>query len=423
MRRRWGAGLVVVTLAALVLGACSRTAAPAARVNGSEVSQAQLWDAVALQEKLADVTGGAASSPIARGKLESSYVTSGVSEVLGGLVVSRILEQDLERLGLAVDDAAVDSVRAQVEQSPQDAQILQQLAPDEQDMLLRQFAVTQVLQDFAADAANLAEPDEETVRSFFEEDPEQFRVVCTRMLFVTTEAQALQARGRIAAGESFETVTTEMAVDPDEARGGVLQCLSARSLPEEIADALTRAQPATLLAPVKVADGYYVVFYQETREPSLDTARDLVREQIATNPQVKLQLLVQRAVRVADVEVNPEFGVWTGDLQSPVVPRTPASNTGEEDLGTSPQDRARREELLSRLPSGFLDSLTPQQRARVDTMALDQLEALVTQMSQSLPGETVVPQPDPATPGVTPDPAAPGVTPEPVAPGPATPEQ
>lgn len=405
MRRTSVAGLVVVLAAALALGACNATAAPAARVNGSKVTQAQLWDRVALQQKIADVSGGAGSAALSPGKLEASYAATGVSEVLGGLVVNRILEQDLERLGLTVDDVAVESVRAQIEQNPQDAQILDQLAPAEQEVLLRQFAVTQTLQTFASDPANLAEPDDDTVRTFYEDDPEQFRVVCARMMFVTAEAQALQARSRIAAGETFETVTKEMAVDPDQARGGAVQCVSVRSLPDELATAFATSRPATLLAPVKVADGYYVVFYQETREPSIETARDLVREQVADNPQVKVQLIVERAVRTADVEVNPEFGMWTGDLQSPVVPRTPLKNTGEEDLGTSPQDRARREDLLSRLPPGFLDGLTPEQRASVDAMALDQLEALVDQVGQAVPGATVAPQQGAGEPGSGPGPA------------------
>lgn len=401
----------VVVFAALVFGACDRTAAPAARVNGETVSQDQLWNRVALQKKLTEVTGDTSSGALAAGKLESSYATQGVSEILGGLVVNRILEQEITRLGLVVDDATIEDVRAQVQQSAQDAQTLRQLAPEDQYLLLRQFGVAQVLQDWASDPAHLAEPDEDTVRTFFDDDPEQFRMVCARILFTTGAPQADAARARIAAGESFETVAKEMSVDPGQSKDGAVQCLAQRSLPPELADATSRAARDTLLVPVKTADGYYVVFLVETREPSLDTARGVVAEQVSSNPQVKLQLILQRALRMADVEVNPEFGMWTADLQTPVVPRTGPAITGEEGQGQSPEDRSRREELMTRLPPAFLAQLTPTQRARLDEMPIDDLAALVSQVEQAQLGSDVAPDPGAAG-GDVPDteatPAAPG---------------
>lgn len=264
--------VVAVLVAAGALGGCTRTAAPAARVNGSTVTQAQLWDRVALQKKLSEATGDTTSA-LAPGKLESSYATSGVSEVLGGLVVNEIVEEEIEHLGLVVDGTAVERVRTQVRQSPQDAEILDRLDPADQDALLRQFALNQVLQQYAADPSHPAEPDDEMVRTFFDEDPEQFRTVCARILFTTAEPQAQQARARIAAGEPFESVAAEMSVDPQQSQGGSVQCLAQRSLPPELSDAIAQAAPSTLLAPVKAADGYFVVFYVETKEPSLETAR------------------------------------------------------------------------------------------------------------------------------------------------------
>lgn len=377
--------VVAVLVAAGALGGCTRTAAPAARVNGSTVTQAQLWDRVALQKKLSEATGDTTSA-LAPGKLESSYATSGVSEVLGGLVVNEIVEEEIEHLGLVVDDAAVERVRTQVRQSPQDAEILDRLDPADQDALLRQFALNQVLQQYAADPSHPAEPDDEMVRTFFDEDPEQFRTVCARILFTTAEPQAQQARARIAAGETFESVAAEMSVDPQQSQGGSVQCLAQRSLPPELSDAIAQAAPSTLLAPVKAADGYFVVFYVETKEPSLETARELVAEQVSANPQVKVQLILQRAMREADVEVNPEFGMWTGDLQTPVVPRTGPGVTGEEGQGQSVQDRNRRDDLMRRIPAEFLAQLTPEQRARVDAMPVDQLELLVEQIEQARSG-------------------------------------
>lgn len=392
MRRTLVAAAVVV--AAVVLGACSRTAAPAARVNGTSVSQQQLWDRVALQKRLTELTGDASSSALAPGKLESSYAMNGVSEILGGLVVNTIVEEELARLGLVVDDAAVADVRAQVEQTPQDAAVLGQLAPADQDLLLGQFAMNQMLQQWASDPEHLAEPDDDMVRTFFDEDPEQFRTVCARLLFTTGELQANQARGRIAAGESFEVVSGEMSVDPAQSQGGALQCVAQRSLPQELADAIEASAPETLLAPVPTAGGFYVVFYAETREPSLEAARRLVAEQVSANPQVKVQLILQRAMRDADVEVNPEFGTWTGDLQNPVVPRSGPATTGEEGQGDTAQDRSRRDELMGRLPPEFLAQLSPAQRERVEALALDQLEALVDQVEQSRSGADVAPSAD-----------------------------
>lgn len=388
MRRMFVVAVAVV--AAVALGACSRTAAPAARVNGAAVSQDQLWNHVAAQKRLSEVTGDT-SSTLAAGTLESSYTASGVSEVLGGLVVNTIAEQELERLGVVVDDAAVAKVRAQVQQSKQDADVLDQLTPADQELLLRQFAVNQSLQDYASDPSHPTELDDATVSTFFDQDPEQFRTVCLRILFTTAEPQAEQARARIAAGEAFEGVTAEMSVDPEQSKGGAVQCLSERSLPAELADAIAASRPSTLLAPVKTADGYFVVFYAETREPSLDTARALIADQVAANPRVKLQLIIQRAVRDAQVEVNPEFGMWTGDLQSPVVPRTGPGSTGEEGQGISAEDRSRRDDLMARLPAGFLAQLPPEQRARIDAMPLDQLEVLVQQVERTQLGSTSPP--------------------------------
>lgn len=381
MRRTLVAAVAV--FAAVALGGCGRTAAPAARVNGETVSQDQLWNTVALQKRLTETSGGTSSSVLVAGDLDSSYKTQGISDVLGGLVVNAIVRQEVDRLGLVVDDAAVDNIRAQIEQSSQDAQILQELSQADQDVLLRRFAAIAVLQEYASDPTHLAEPDDDMVRTFFDQDPEQFRTVCARILFTTGEPQADSARARIAAGESFESVTGDMSVDPQQSKGGAVQCVAQRSLPPELADALSRVTPGTLLAPVKTADGYFVVLYVQMREPSLETARELVAEQMSSDPRVKLQLILQRAVRAADVSVNPEFGMWTGDLQNPVVPRPGPASTGEEGQGQSAQDRSRREELMRRLPQDFLAQLAPAQRSRLDEMSLDQLEALVNQVEQS----------------------------------------
>lgn len=391
MRRTLVAAAALV--AAVALGACSRTAAPAARVNGATVSQDRLWDTVAVQKKLSDVTGDTSSS-LAAGKLESSYTASGVSEVLGGIVLNTIVEQELEHLGAAVDDAAVDDVRAQVQQSQQDADILKQLAPADQELLLRQFAVNQALQTYAADPEHPTELDDDTVRTFYDQDPEQFRTVCVRVLFTTAEPQAEQARARIAAGEPFESVAVEASADPEQSNGGAVQCLSPQSLPAELTDAIAGSQPSTLLAPVKTADGYFVVYFVEAREPSLEAARSLIADEVSANPRVKVQLIVQRAVRDADVEVNPEFGVWTGDMQNPVVPRTGPGGTGEEGQGMSAGDRSRRDELMQRLPAAFLAQLSPDQRARIEAMPPDQLEILVQQVEQARLGSTSPPAAD-----------------------------
>jgi len=320
MRKWFIAG--VLAAGAVALSGCGAQAY-AARVNGETISQQSFFDTL-------DAASKGQGGDQLKGVIPDSFASESAVQILQNDIMGVIAQQEVERRGLTPD---IEASRAQFSQG-QSAQAFLALPEALRDQIVRTNAAFAALQE-DINTAGVAEPDEEAVRQAFESDPEQFRQVCVKILVTFEQAQAAVARQRIVAGEDFGAVAASvLPPGATQADPGAVRCLPVRNIEQQaptLAEALAAASPGELLQPVDAGQGqgFLVVMLTEKREPSLEGARAFLAEQLANNPQAAVQFEITRILRSADVEVNPQFGVWTGET---VVPPSAPQATGEEEL-------------------------------------------------------------------------------------------
>lgn len=123
---------------------------------------------------------------------------------------------------------------------------------------------------------------EDSVRAFYENNPERFRKH-GRMRIATltqpTAAEADSAYARLQAGTEFAYLTRKISTDEVREQAGLRDWMEWGSFPASWQAMLDTAQIGTILPPVKVDAGYWIIKVQE-REPANMLAFDLVHDQI-----------------------------------------------------------------------------------------------------------------------------------------------
>ena len=140
--------------------------------------------------------------------------------------------------------------------------------------------------------------------------PEGITTVCVRHILTETEDEILDVQARLEAGEDFAAVADEVSLDT-ATPGGDLGCAIADVFVVPFAVASMEAEVGTLHGPVTTEYGFHLIIVDERTAPTAD--------EITTNPDPYLSAEVLDVIwaqwlndnlQDADIEVNPEFGVW-----------------------------------------------------------------------------------------------------------------
>lgn len=142
-------------------------------------------------------------------------------------------------------------------------------------------------------------------------------------------AGAEQVAERLAAGESFADVASEVSDDPGSAaRGGDLGCNFPGTYVAEFEAALAALDVDGVSAPVRTQFGYHVIRLDAVGPPALDDVAADIEAQLAserTDPQALLLDLLEQSADGFDVEVNPRFGSWDAAQLAVVPPAGPGA--------------------------------------------------------------------------------------------------
>ena len=335
-----------VLAGALVSGACGEGLEPAAaEVNGERIPQSALNDELeAMRGNDAYIDYLSARQSPAFGSGAATFNADFVRGVLRRQVYLELVHQEFERQGLEVTEKDLEFVRDDVANEVGGPDIFEQFDEDYQNVLLRRSAEVALLQAKLGGAA----VDDAAMRAYYDEHQAEFAQTCVRhMLFAVideatgevdtaqTEAQsadlltqAQAAHGRVVAGEDFNALAAQLSKDVSNAAdGGYLGCVGTGQFVPEFDDAMEATAPGQVSAPVKTQFGHHLIKVDSRGPQPFEQVADQIRDRLTQESSQSLGLFLSDALTKADVEINPRYGEFSRDLQSPgiVPPRTPTT--------------------------------------------------------------------------------------------------
>ncbi|HEC10205.1 MAG TPA: hypothetical protein ENI86_11690, partial [Acidimicrobiales bacterium] len=130
--------------------------------------------------------------------------------------------------------------------------------------------------------------------------------VCASHILVATEEEAQAVEDRLAAGEDFADLATELSTGPSGPGGGDLGCSPPSRYVAEFADALVGLADGEVSAPVQSQFGWHVI----QRRPLDEAGRQSVVDDLTA---AALTDWFNTAVDSADIEIDPRAGTWVNE--------------------------------------------------------------------------------------------------------------
>jgi peptidyl-prolyl cis-trans isomerase C len=319
-----------VLLVALALSACGLGKPEVARVGDRDVDDADLRQAVALQQALADLQGTPCGGEPAPGESESAacnrIALSG--ELLWLAVVGYADANDLT----AADDdveGAVSQLEAQIGANMlKEALDAHNVTRDDLFELGRRILTLRAVRTaIAEDRVGTEE-----LRSQYEQRAVEFTTVQADHILVETEAEArsVYRRVRDATEAQFMALARKVSTEPGaKDSGGKLGSAPATQYAAEFADATVALEPGEVSRPVHTQFGWHVIYLVDKEVTPFAEAKAGLLEPLADR-EFK-DWLSDRAEELG-VEVNPKFGRFEPDTFSVATVRS----TDPEGEPTSP---------------------------------------------------------------------------------------
>lgn len=346
-----------VLLALLGSAACNPGRPPAAVVGDGEVSAERLDDIIT-----AYVEG---APEIYRSQIEGqgddTYQMGAATAILNGLVLQVFQAELAADANVVPGEADVETARGLVEaafvagatQPGEESGATEQGGQALQQSQAIFAAMSESTQEWLVDlrATTIAFADslggsEEEAREAYDRDPATYDLLCLRAIVVAPDALA-GVQERLAAGEDFGAVSTDVTAIPDlAAAGGDLgQCLTVEglvqaNLGQEIVDQVATLDAGEVAGPLDLGQdetGQALSALIEVRERQRQPFEDVMDQIMATlTGDAALAGRVQEALPDADVRVDPRFGTWdgtTGSVTPPDGSRIPADLAVDEGFG------------------------------------------------------------------------------------------
>ena len=340
----------VVLLVALLLAisACSAFgAAPAATVDGSEISSKSVSDEMktirsndAYRQVLEQSYGAPTLGTAGKGTFDAAFV----AQILSLRVWYQLIERDVDRRGLDLTNDIVSQAQSAMESQ------FQQLGPRVftsfpkvyRDRLVRQRALIALVDQ---EITNDIGTDE---RAFYNANKDEFAEICLSHALVglqdgktpeQAQAKAQKLYDAIKAGDkTFKEVATNESDDTGAAQGGgSLGCGSKLSLQfdpvfETAAFALKRG---VVSEPVQTQFGSHLILVTKRSIPAYDDVKDQVSSVMQAAHDERVNEYLVRVICAGKVDVNPRYGTWTSQTCAGLAPQLPQVRPPEGPKGTT----------------------------------------------------------------------------------------
>jgi len=311
----------------VALSGCNVQFSPyAAVVNGSEISQSQLHEA--LSAIAADAgyvcTIRAGGTPRVVGAGEGTFNSSFSAEVLSILIQDQVIRQEMVRLGLSEPASLSPVALAQVEAAtaPSNvcvatgASIIDGIAPPYRRQVLR----FQVDEDVLAARLAGARLSTGGLGAFELSHRSQTTLACISAIIVATRAEAAKLRLQILRGASFAALARAHSIDTSTAsQGGAVGCLPDSEFRAPLGTIIAALTPGRVSRPISFNSDWLLLLLTQRRPMS----RAQVISALLTEEQSRLSRLLDSLLRSAKVEVNSQYGTWETKRNLPQVVPNP----------------------------------------------------------------------------------------------------
>ncbi len=166
---------------------------------------------------------------------------------------------------------------------------------------------------------------EEEARLYYQANPKEFvepatvtlREILIEVPTVTQQGRAMvnvgkddeaakkaeAVRARIAAGEDFATVASEVSASPSKANGGLIGPIAAGDLSPDLQKMLQGMKPGEVTQPIRAAKGYQILKLETSKQSGLrpfDSVRDLVADKVYQDrSRTEMKKFIERVRRQA----------------------------------------------------------------------------------------------------------------------------
>ena len=326
---------MVIALCVFGLAACAAvtgTGDPnvAATVNGTEISVSE------VEERFEQAKEQPQVAQQLEGDTDGAYQESIQAQILSQLVVSELLDQWADDLGVDASEEEIAEERENLieEIGGQEAfdQAVEQSGLSEEDVTLQ--IRQRVLQNKISDeVGGDAEVSEEDIKAFYEENKEaRFGEQATaRHILVEDKAKADRLFKQIQGGADFAKLAKAESTDPGSgAEGGELPPFGRGQMVGPFDEAVFNGEVGKLIGPVKTQFGYHIIEVLELNPgKTLDEAREEITDELSQSQSgEELQAELTKRTKEAEVTVNPRFGKWNPDTGQ-VEPSKPLGGTSE----------------------------------------------------------------------------------------------
>jgi hypothetical protein len=295
---------LMVPIAAFALSACGDTFhAPAAVVNGSDITDDELRAGIPLYQFLASLEQAPCGQPIAGESLQKSCVRF----VLSGLVEQEIALAYAGRHDISVADRMIDrTIRSLELRLGGHGELVRQLRrqgttyPQFRRLVERLIIVREVVRAVAT-----ATIPEKELRQRYEQEKIQFTTLHVAHILVSTREDA-QKIAREATPKNFASLARRNSKDPGSAsRGGDLGTVPATQLDPDFVNAALSLHPGEVSGPVHTQFGWHVILLKGVDTVPFQLAKTQLIEQTAGDA---FGTWYRARLRDGSVEINPRYG-------------------------------------------------------------------------------------------------------------------
>lgn len=154
--------------------------------------------------------------------------------------------------------------------------------------ILKQFALANLFKDL--------EVTDDELQEYYESHKQHFTrpmQINASHILVDSEEEAKEIKGRIEAGESFESLAEELSNCPSKEAGGNLGTFSPGQMVKEFDEVCQEIEVGKLSDPIKTQFGYHIIKVNDRQDPStisFDEAKDDMLKQYTAIKQQELYL-------------------------------------------------------------------------------------------------------------------------------------
>jgi len=303
-----------VLLVALALSACGLSKPEVARVGDEDVQDADLRQAVAVQQVLADLQGAPCGGKPVGGESENAACNR---IALSGELLWLAVADYADANGLTAAKENVESAISGLE-TQVGADVLRKALGAHDVTRADLFELGRRILTIRAVRIAIAEKQVGTaaLRSQYEQRTTEFTTVEADHILVKTEAEALNVYQRVrdATPEQFMALARKVSIEPGaKDSGGALGSAPASKYVPEFANAVVALEPGEISKPVHTQVGWHVIYLIGKTVMPFEEAKSGLLEPVADG---EFKGWLKDRAKQLGVEVNPRYGHFEPDTFS-----------------------------------------------------------------------------------------------------------